>query len=456
MAEQYPDIAIALKQFSARAQSYKLAADYYAGNHRLLFATEKFRSVFGSLFRAFADNLCAKVVDAPASRLSITGFSVEKGGEKLANEVWALWLANRMDLRAGEVHTEALTSGDAYVIVWPDDDGQPIIYPNDAAMMTARYDSERPGVISWAAKAWLGDDGKLRLNLYYADRIEKYVSANKTDSLPDNSNGFTPYQPEGEGAWPLANPYGKVPVFHFANRGKIGAFGRSELADVIPLQDALNKSIADMLVAMEFVALPQRWATGLEVDIDPNTGKPKALFVPGADRLWTTAGTEAKFGQFAAADLSQFMAVQDGFRKEIASVTNTPIHFIEPPTGNWPSGESLKTAESEFLAKIAQRQTAFGNCWEDVMAFALTVAGKGSDVRLSAIWKDPAPHSELDQVNVAVLKAQIGVSNEQLQRELGYTEQEIATMAEQKQASDAVMADRLMAQFDRGEQVPGA
>ena len=105
----------------------------------MLFATEKFRSAFGSLFRAFADNLCSKVVDAPANRLSITGFSVEKGGEKLANEAWAMWLANRMDLRAGEVHTEALTSGDAYVIVWPDDDGQPIIYPNDAAMNYRSY-----------------------------------------------------------------------------------------------------------------------------------------------------------------------------------------------------------------------------------------------------------------------------------------------------------------------------
>lgn len=457
MSETYPDIKAALGQFGARAAAYRLYQEYYGGQHRLAFATDKFRSAFGTLFRAFSLNLCPKVVDSCANRLSLTGFGAEEGGEQAAAAAWAIWQANRMDLRSGEVHTEALTAGDAYVIVWPDrDGGQPVIYPNDGAAMTVRYDQENPGRILWAAKAWTleAPDGRLRLNLYYPDRIEKYITRSKADALPDNSNGFEPFEAPGE-PWPLENPYGAVPVFHFANRSRTGRFGVSELSDVIPIQDALNKTVADMLVAGEFVALPQRWATGLETDIDEATGKPKAPFIPGADRLWTTEGVETKFGQFEAASLDGFLKEKSDFAKDIGSVSSTPIHFLIPPTGDWPSGESLKTAESEFTAKVKRRQLAFGNVWENVMSFALQVANQGGKgVRLSAMWTDPAPRSERDQADVAVLKSQVGVSDAQLQREMGYTEEEIAQMATEKRAAERELGERLMRSFERGGEPP--
>lgn len=450
MPEQYPDIARALKQMRARATSYKLLADYYDGNHRLAFATDKFRSAFGVLFRAFADNLCPSVVDAVADRLSVTGFTIEHGPEDAAAAAWALWKANRMDRRAGEVHTEALRSGDAYVIVWPDRDGKPTIYPNDGAAMTVGYDPEMPGAILWAAKAWVIDDGRLRLTLYYPDRIEKYGTASKAQEIPETATAFTPFEIEGE-PWPLPNPWLQVPVFHFGNNAGVGRFGRSELVDVIPLQDALNKAIADMLVAMEFVALPQRWATGLEVDIDEATGRPKAPFIPGADRVWTVGDPDTKFGQFAPADLAQFLEVQKGFRQEIATVSRTPIHALIPPTGNWPSGESLKTSESPFLAKIADRQIAFGDGWEDVILFALRIAG-GPDAQLVTEWKDASPRGELDALNALLLKEQLGASRRQLLGEAGYTAEEIDRMVEERGAEQQEMGEAMLRQFERGNQ----
>jgi len=76
------------------------------------------------------------------------------------------------------------------------------------------------------------------------------------------------------GAGSTPNPYGRVPVFHFPNR-RVYDYGISDLADVIPIQDALNKALMDMLVAMEFGAFKQRWVTGIEYETDPVTGKPK-------------------------------------------------------------------------------------------------------------------------------------------------------------------------------------
>jgi hypothetical protein len=81
----------------------------------------------------------------------------------------------------------------------------------------------------------------------------------------------------------------------------------------------------------------------------------------------------------------------------------------------------------------------------------LKVAGSGEGGRLSALWKDPAPRSEVDQANVAVLKSQIGVSRQQLQREMGYSEDEIARMAEESAEQTASLGEQVLSQFERGE-----
>ena len=449
MAEQLPDIATALTQLRARIADYQLYHDYADGRHRLAFATEKYRNAFGSLFRAFADNLCSGVVDAVADRLIVTGFTVEQGPESVAKDAWTIWTANRMGQRAGEVHAEALTAGDAYVIVWLDAEGNVTIYPQGAANVTVRYDPETPGRLLWAAKVWITGDKRYRLNLYYPDRIEKYITRGSSEAgLPTNSNGFVPFEVPGE-SWPLTHNFGHVPVFHFANNARVGRFGRSELADIVPLQDALNKAIADMLVAMEFVALPQRWATGLEVEIDEATGKPRAPFVPGADRIWSVASEETRFGQFDPADLGQFLEVQEKFRKEIATVSRTPMHFIVPPAGQWPSGEALRSAESALLKKVWDRQIAFGNVWEDVMRFALRVAGK-PDAVLSCQWEDPTPRVALEMVQVALIKQQLGVSQQRILSELGYSPREIEQMQAEAEENADVAASTAARAYNRG------
>ncbi len=444
------EITQALTNFRKRAESYRLYHDYYCGRHRLAFATEKFRNAFGTLFRSFADNLCPVVVDTIADRLKVVGFGVEEGAEVTAETAWSVWQVNRMDRRAGELHLEVLRSGDAYLVVWPDAVGRPIFYVNVGAVMTVNYDPEQPGLVQWAAKLWRLDDGKLRLNLYFPDRIEKYVTRAKADSVPEKDSAFVPYEVEDE-PWPLPNPWEQVPVFHFANNAGVGDMGVSELANVIPLQDALNKAVADMLVAMEYVALPQRWATGLEVDIDEVTGKPRVPFTPGVERVWAVGDPEVRFGQFDPANLQQFLAVQDGFRLEIARVSGIPVHYLMPERGDWPSGEALKQAEARLTAKLSDRQVAFGNVYEDALSLALRMVGQGGEARLSTLWQDPSPRSDREMAEVALIKQQIGVSREQILSELGYSPEQIERMTQERESASAQLGQALLAGFDRGE-----
>jgi hypothetical protein len=317
-----------------------------------------------------------------------------------------------MALRCQEVHKEALTNGDAYAIVWPGPEGRVVIHPNRAANCDVVYDEGSPGTILRAAKHWRTPERRTRLNLFYPDRVEKYVTAKENEGWLPDAKEFVPFEDA------VANPYGVVPVFHFANNADTGATGSSELEAVIPIQNGLNKSVLDMLVAMEFSAFRQRWAAGIEIEYDDD-GKPVAPYQAGIDRLWVSDNPETRFGDFDPADLEQFLKVKDSFRTDIASVTGTPLYYLMPQLRGFPSGESLRKAETRFLAKVRDRQESFGQVWADVMAFAVRLSG-GGEVSLLTEWEDAASRSERELLENILLKRQVGISAEQALIEAGY------------------------------------
>jgi hypothetical protein len=457
------DIEQALFNLRANSARYDKTTRYYDGDHDLAFATEKFQNTFGALFREFALNLCPVICDAVRDKLRVTGFSLEgavsdqrsavgKNGSDSLDSLNSpdsatrlIWQRNRMATRAGEIHKEALKNGDAYAIVWPNVAGEAVIYPNRAANITVAYDDDAPGRIAWAAKMWLSVDKHTRLNLFYPDRIEKYISRTQGEAPSLDAKDFAPLsprsgfrvsssglgnaEPETRNPEPfaIANPYGIVPVFHFANNADLGLTGRSELEAAIPVQDGLNKSVLDMLVAMEFSAYRQRWAAGIEIEYDAD-GKPIAPFTAGVDHLWITENPQAHFGDFEAAELEQFLKVKDSFRVDMASVTGTPLHYFLQTAGDFPSGESLKKAETRFLAKVRDRQESFGQVWADVMQFALRIEGR-SGVRLITQWEDAAPLGEREILENILLKTQLGLSREQALVEAGYGVADVKAMA---------------------------
>lgn len=427
------NIEKAIEDLRTNNRRYSKYERYYNGAHELSFATEKFVNAFGSQFREFAMNLCPVVCDAVKDKLKITAFAVEQGGDDNPSHVDRIWNRNRMALRAGEIHKEALKNGDAYAIVWPDAAGRAVIFPNNAANIAVSYDDEDPGRISCAAKFWRIAGKHTRLNLYFTDRIERYITGKPGEGLLPEASEFIPFgseftspsQPQlFEGAREsdqsvIENPFGVVPVFHFANNADIGMPGRSEIEDAIPIQDGLNKSVLDMLVAMEYSAYRQRWVAGIEV-VKDDAGKLIPPFKSGVDRLWVAQDPNSRFGDFETAALDQFLKVKDSFRIDIASVTGTPLHYLMPHMRGQPSGETLKKAETRFLAKVRDRQEAFGQVWADIMQFALTIEGRSPDLRLKTRWEDPSPMSDRERLENILLKKDLGLSSEHCLVEAGY------------------------------------
>jgi hypothetical protein len=431
------------KQLNADQRALAIYDDFYEGRHPLAFATPKFRDAFGIAFKEFADNWCDLVVDATEERLNVEGFRLGSNpdGDKRA---WKLWQANQLDAESQLVHTEALINGRTYVLVWNGEDPKvpAITAEHPTEMVVATAAGNRRHRLA-AMKRWLDDSGFIFATLYLPDAIYKFRSRSKIKG--SQVSWITPTKwvprgvPIGEGGDEFVNPLGVVPVVPFYNRPRLLGNGVSEIAKVIPIQNGVNKLVLDMIVASEFGAAPQRWATGLEVPKDPITGQPVELFKTMLDRMWTSKNKDVKFGEFNPTDLSNFVKGIELLVQHIASQTRTPPHYFYL-SGQFPSGESIKSAETGLVAKTRRKMRHFGEGWEEVMRLSFRVLGdtKRANVTDSeVIWGDPEYRSEAEHIDATIKLKAINVPDELLWERAGFSPTEIERMKAMRVAAVA-------------------
>lgn len=439
-------IEAAVARVRANATGYAVWDALYSGAHPTRWLEDRHRSKYAEFLADAVLNVCPGVVDAHADRLSVVGFQTSDlpdgaDADEAGAHAWAVWTRNRMERRQGEVYQEAFRTGDAYLIVWPDpsNDRLAVIDPNRADRVTVWYDDEARGRIERAAKAWRRPDGTWRLTLYSPDRIEKYAAPVAKDAMPTRRADWEPWQPDGE-AWPLRNPYGRVPVFHVANNAPLGGFGRSELADVRPIQHRLNKAVMDLMLTSHLQNFRQRWGTGIQAARDPDTGEEEEPFKAGADILWTVPAPDARFGEFGTADLAQLRDLKLEHQLDAARVSKVPMRYLlQSAAGE--SGAAKQMDDSPFEAKLVDRQIAFGDVFADALAFALAIEGRAG-ATLDTQWAPAAPRSDRESWEVAALQLAAGVSPEQILRERDYTEDQIAQILAESGRADA---DRIAA-----------
>jgi hypothetical protein len=411
---------------------------YMHGDHDLSFATAKFNNAFGGLFREFAENQLPRLMEALADYLQVDKVESDENSETLLKT----WLdANLFAVRAGQVHNSAYTFGNGYVILASDDDENLRMYWQDSKQIACLYDPERPDQLLAAIKVWQDViAGKWRMNVYTRTGTFAYQADGKTTPTLKK---FKPLEDDDDPAFTPHKVQGIVPVFHFANEPGPDGQGKSELNGLYPLQDALNKDIMDRLVAQEFQAFRQRWATGIEVQTDEVTGLEKPPVVPAVDRLWYSASENAKFGDFEPIELKQFLDVAMSDRMAMAAMARVPVHHLGFQQGEFPSGESQKTAEQPILLKSQDRQILWGSVWASICRYYFAFVGKPIPAKLDVKWVDLTPRDkmnesqgDLNEANTAVIWNELGVPKTQLLLEHGYSQLEIKQFAKEKQAED--------------------
>jgi hypothetical protein len=128
--------------------------------------------------------------------------------------------------------------------------------------------------------------------------------------------------------------------------------------------------------------------------------------------------------------------------------------------GDTPSGEALKTAESGLVNKAKQRMVNFGNSWEDCMTMSIRIQRafgtsefNDEEVDLDTLWDDPETRNEQSHLESLRIKAELGVSRDQILSELGYDDDQIAQMriaTRIEQRAQSNIGAELLRQFDAG------
>jgi hypothetical protein len=434
-------------ELDVRAKRTAVYDRYYRGEHPLAYSSERFRQAFGGRLDAFADSWCPLVVDAAEERLNVDGFRF--GDDTAADrDAHRLWQTLGMDAESQLAHVESLINGVSYVLVWPgesegDDPSVTIEHPDEVlVMLTPGARRQRAAAI----KRWTGEDGLVHVNLFTPEALYKWRSTSRAvDGFLLEGAGLGAWERRtvsGE-EWPLPNPLGVVPVVPLVNRPRLlKPHGESELHNVLPLQDAVNKLTADLLIASEFGAFRQRWATGLDIPTDPVTGEPVEPFAVAIDRLWIGENPETKFGEFSESSLDGYVRAIELFVQHVASQTRTPPHYFYLGGGQPPSGESIKSAETGLVAKVRRKQRHYGESWEEVMR--LIFAAKGDDARASVthaetLWADPESRSEAEHVDAALKRKALGVPFRQLMEDVGYSQAQIERFDAMRQEESALL-----------------
>lgn len=410
-------------QLTKRAPHLALMDRYYRGDHPVASLTEKARQGFMRLLRQSRSNYMGLVVDATAERIQVDGFRLgdEETGDK---EAWRIWQANGLDARFDMVILEALVGGVAYMCVAPNpqDSKTPLITIEHGSQAIVEYvpgsDRERAAGL----KCWLDDWHQLLMaTVYLPDGLYKYQA-----KLPPKGTNTAPRweqrQVKGE-AWPAPNPLKVVSLFEFANHPRMLDGGVSELEDITDIQDRINKTLIDRLMAQEFAAFRQRWVTGYDVPVD-DQGQAIEPFKAAVDRLWVAEDSEVKFGEFSATDITPYLKGIESDVQAIAARSRTPSQYLLAGMVNI-SGDALKAAESGLVSKIKQRLRPMGESLEDVMRLALTSAGGTPDPSMETIWHNPEYRTEGELVDALVKMATIGVPHEALWERWGASQTEI-------------------------------
>ena len=433
------DLARAVSDIRARGPRYRTLLDYAEGRHNLLFATEKFRNAFGELFREFADNMLDSIIDEPTSRARLQSWSANVDTDADLIQQW--WRKVRGPSRQRVTHRNAFRVGDGVAMVWPDSTGFPRLYVHEAAEWSLVYSTDDPDLLAVATRVWR--EGKVwRATVITPDTIERYVAKAAADAGIPSADTFTPYDTAGQAAVET-NPWG-MPVGHFPV-DEVSRYGTSVISDCMSLQDALNKSVADMLTAMEAVAYPQRWATGLQVEKRPD-GTEVNPMESGANRLIWSGSKDAQFGSFPQGDLNGFLDVQDALRLELARKGRLPAHAVHlRGAAAPPSGVSLLVADGRAIKRVRDAEDQWELTWAYLGALALRMMGHDVDPDdLSIEWSDPSTRDEKALMETLAVKKELGVSDRQILTEAGYSQEEIDRMAaEVEEAKQDAAAERM-------------
>lgn len=325
---------------------------YLTGAQPLRFMSDK---VDEKLMR-FNSNLAKVAVRSVANRIRLKDVQAEVDGRDVSEVARRLVRDADLPMVMQSIVFEMLGLGSAYLLVWADEFGRPVVTGESARHMAVERDPITNGVVE-AVKRWQAVDAN---GVVTEEHVMHYTRTRIVHLSRTKTEGKLSFRSA------VDNPLGVVPVVPLINIERIGdQVGGSVIDDLAPLVDALNKLIVDMMVASEATSKPKRWATGVVLEDDDEGGfiaddgfsvdddEPEILDdAPGvkapfkdSDDMWVSEQSEAKFGQLQGADLKGYETAVNILVQQIMAVTSLPAHMVGITTANPSTAEALRASE---------------------------------------------------------------------------------------------------------------
>lgn len=415
---------------------------YYDGKQPLNYLAPEISAQVGRRLSSLVINWPRTIADSVQRRTYVEGFRVGNDGLVDA-ELARLWQENDLDETSQLAQLDALIHGRAFLMVWGSDTDPltPRVTIESAHQVAV---SRSPGSreVRAAVKRWT--DGETDFaSLYLRDEILRFSKPSPTLGVIEK--------------WALRdrleNPLYAVPVVPLINRPRLLKLnGESELTDVIPLADAVNKLATDMIVASEFHAMPRRWATGIQIPTGPDRERLQA----DARDYWDNAtkgktwlaGEGVEFGQFSEANLGNFVAAIQLLTAQIAAVAGLPPHFLGINTDNPASADAIRAAEATLVERAQEKHRTWAGAYEQAMRLAVAARDGvpldrlDSDLRrMETVWRDPATPTPAQSMDAAVKGVQAGIYDEAAAQEaVGLSPQQRDAIADRRQTATATAA----------------
>jgi len=387
---------------------------YYEGTQRL----EHIGLAVPPELRRFetSANACRVTVDSIADRQKMKTFYLP-GEDVASEELREGWDANNLDSESQLLRKEKLILGRGYVSVGSneEDPEHPLVRVESPRELAVDV-NHRHRRIDAAARFYTSGEGSARAN-------------NATLYLPNQ----TLWLERGASVWEVADrddhKLGRVPIVMFLNRRRLGRWtGVSEMADVIPLVDAIARTLTNLQLAGETHSVPQKYVLGMSKgDFVDKDGKPIPAWEAYFNAIWANANKDAKVGQFSASDLKNFHDTVNHYMQLISGLTGLPVRYFGQNTANPPSEGGLVADESRLIQKVEAKNAEDGDSWGWVMGlyerFRTGEWVNGS--RIKTEWYNPATPTQAqtsDAVSKLYANGQGAISRESVWDELGWSE----------------------------------
>lgn len=396
-----------------RAQPVVRTRDmYFRGDQPMRFMKDKLAPVMG-----FRSNLAEVAVTAVAERINLESVTASinfpTGPVDVSERARALVQDSDFPMLLQSLITDMLAVGSAYIIVWVDGMGRPVVTGESAEQVAVSRDPITGGVTG-AVKRWQVVDSA---GVLKEEHVIKYGPTRIVHLKRNDTRGKLTFVSA------VDNPLGVVPVVPLVNIKRLNdQTGSSVIDSLAPLLDALNKIIVDMLVTSESVARPKRYATGVFLEDDEDGFIADEGFTadseisagddsPGvespfkdSDDLWISEQAEAKFGQLAGADLGGYKTAVDLIIQQIMAVTSLPGHMVGVTTANPSTAEALRASEVALSSNADSRVRVINRPveWAVRLLVALDYGVSPAVVEVNNQWASTATRSVAQEADAAV------------------------------------------------------